>query len=232
MSEPRPLQGASLGFIAGYVDTLGFLGLAGLFTAHVTGNFVMIGRTLVDASEDLLMKLLVFPVFILAVMATRLLVLSWQAGGKPALRNAMLVQLVLLLGCMALGVAAGARTTFDSPVIVVAGMLGAAAMAVQNAYGKLLQGKEDATTVMTGNVTMMSIALVDAMRGDGEAQGRARRLAGPICGFGVGALSGAGAWHFLGFLGLLPVAVLLAALACWAGQETAAAAAGAPQKAG
>jgi uncharacterized membrane protein YoaK (UPF0700 family) len=226
------MQGTSLGFIAGFVDTLGFIGLAGLFTAHVTGNFVMIGRTLVEPSQDLLMKLLVFPVFILAVMATRLLVLGWQAGGKPALRNAMQLQLVLLLGCMGLGWAAGGEhQTFGSPVVVAAGMLGAAAMAVQNAYGKLLQGKEDATTVMTGNVTMMSIALVDSMRGDVDAMARARRLAGPICGFGIGALGGAAAWLMAGFLGLLPAAVVLAVLAWQAGRDATAAAA-APQKAG
>jgi uncharacterized membrane protein YoaK (UPF0700 family) len=29
-----------LSFNGGYVDTLGFLSLSGLFTAHVTGNFV------------------------------------------------------------------------------------------------------------------------------------------------------------------------------------------------
>jgi len=229
MAEPRAWQGASLGFIGGYVDTLGFIGLAGLFTAHVTGNFVMIGRTLVDPSQDLLMKLLVFPVFIITVMITRLLVLGWQAGNKPALRNAMLLQIVLLLGCMAFGMAAGARPTFDSPMIVAAGMLGAAGMAVQNAYGKLLQGKEDATTVMTGNVTMMSIALVDAMRGDADAKARARRLAGPICGFGIGALAGAAAWLVAGFLGLLPSVLLLAVLAWQAGRAPNAAPA--PQKA-
>jgi hypothetical protein len=39
-------QGVSLGFLAGDVDTLGFIALFGLFTAHVTGNFILIGAAL------------------------------------------------------------------------------------------------------------------------------------------------------------------------------------------
>jgi uncharacterized membrane protein YoaK (UPF0700 family) len=223
-------SGISLGFIGGYVDTLGFIGLAGLFTAHVTGNFVMIGRTVVEPTHDLLMKLLVFPVFIVAVMITRLLVLGWQSSGKPALRNAMLLQVALLIGCLACGIAAGVRPAFDDPLFVAAGMLGASAMAVQNAYGKLLQGKEDATTVMTGNVTMMSIALVDSMRGDTDAKARARRLVWPICGFGVGAICGALGWLAAGFVGLLLPCLVLSVLAWNAGRTAPAVAA--PQKAG
>ena len=41
-----------LSFIAGYVDTAVFIGLFGLFTAHVTGNFVLIGSELVHRSGE------------------------------------------------------------------------------------------------------------------------------------------------------------------------------------
>ncbi|HEU4843941.1 MAG TPA: DUF1275 family protein, partial [Burkholderiaceae bacterium] len=57
-------RGVGLGYLAGFVDTLGFIGLFGLFTAHVTGNFVLIGRALVQPAHDIVIKLLVFPVFI------------------------------------------------------------------------------------------------------------------------------------------------------------------------
>src|SRR5206468_13135064 len=58
-----------LSFIAGYVDTAVFVGLFGLFTAHVTGNFVLIGSELVHRRPDVWPKLLAFPVFVVAVAA-------------------------------------------------------------------------------------------------------------------------------------------------------------------
>jgi uncharacterized membrane protein YoaK (UPF0700 family) len=39
----RPVLVNLLSFNGGFVDTAGFLGLQGLFTAHVTGNFVTLG---------------------------------------------------------------------------------------------------------------------------------------------------------------------------------------------
>src|SRR6201994_3766930 len=62
---------------AGYVDTAGFLALQGLFTAHVTGNFVTLGASLVLGTSGAVAKLLALPVFCLVIVLTR--ILSFQA---------------------------------------------------------------------------------------------------------------------------------------------------------
>lgn len=205
------LRGVALGYLAGYVDTLGFIGLFGLFTAHVTGNFVLIGRGLVRPAPDIAIKLLVFPVFIGFVALTRMLVLRWQRDGGPALRRCLLLQLALLLAGAGLGWLASPVERPDAPLTLATGMACAAAMAVQNAYGKLLLGREAATTVMTGNVTQLVIELVDAVRGDIAARARAAGLLWPALAFAAGAVNGAWAFVLAGFGGLLaPCAILLA----------------------
>src|SRR2546429_8532817 len=78
-----------LSFTAGYVDTAVFVGLFGLFTAHVTGNFVLIGSELVHASGEAWPKLLAFPAFILAVAVavkgSQALERKHKARGPPLL---------------------------------------------------------------------------------------------------------------------------------------------------
>ncbi|MBJ7311240.1 YoaK family protein [Rugamonas sp. CCM 8940] len=205
-----PRVGAALGFLAGYVDTLCFIGLFGLFTAHVTGNFVLIGRALVQPSDEILLKLLVFPVFVLGVAATRVLVLRWRAGGQPALRFCLLLQLALLVCGMALGWLGAPLTRAGHVLSLSTGMLCAAAMAVQNAAGKLLMGRSAATTVMTGNVTQLVIELVDVLHGDATARVRCAALLWPVLAFAAGAMAGALAFMRFGFGGLLlPCAVLV-----------------------
>jgi hypothetical protein len=43
---------ATLSFVGGFVDVVGFIALFGLFTAHVTGNFIMLGLEMVHADPD------------------------------------------------------------------------------------------------------------------------------------------------------------------------------------
>ena len=89
-----------LTFNAGFVDTAGFLAVAGLFTAHVTGNFVTIGAALVAGSAGVVTKLLALPVFCFAVLAGRLLTLRWDQSGADVLRRLLWLHLLLLtVGC-------------------------------------------------------------------------------------------------------------------------------------
>jgi uncharacterized membrane protein YoaK (UPF0700 family) len=62
-----------LSFTAGYVDTVGFLALQGLFTAHVTGNFVTLVASLALGASGPVAKLLALPVFCAVVIAVRIL---------------------------------------------------------------------------------------------------------------------------------------------------------------
>ena len=57
-SVPFRLLPLVLSLNAGFVDTAGFLALQGLFTAHVTGNFVTLGASLVLGTSGALAKLL------------------------------------------------------------------------------------------------------------------------------------------------------------------------------
>jgi uncharacterized membrane protein YoaK (UPF0700 family) len=74
MTQP-PLSAARaalLSFNGGFVDTAGFLGLQGLFTTHVTGNFVTLGATLVFGTHGAIAKVLALPEFVAVVAVTQL----------------------------------------------------------------------------------------------------------------------------------------------------------------
>jgi uncharacterized membrane protein YoaK (UPF0700 family) len=70
---------------AGYVDTAGFLALSGLFTAHVTGNFVTLGASLALGTSGAVAKMLALPIFCAVVVATRLLSTGLSERHRPAL---------------------------------------------------------------------------------------------------------------------------------------------------
>ncbi len=82
----KPLVGALLSFNGGFVDTAGFLGLQGLFAAHVTGNFVTLAATLAFGAHGVAAKLLVLPEFILVVALARVVGATLAARDLPAFR--------------------------------------------------------------------------------------------------------------------------------------------------
>jgi uncharacterized membrane protein YoaK (UPF0700 family) len=194
--------GAFLAFTAGFVDTCGFIALFGLFTAHVTGNFVLIGAAVAGGQDGIFGKLLALPVFVLAVAATRLFVLSCERRSRSATTPLLLGQMFFLALFLLAGVAAAPVTAADAPMAILAGMLGVIAMAIQNAASRTAFAALAPTTVMTGNVTQIVIDLVDLTRartaGD-EARSRLRKMVPAVAAFAVGALAGAIGYVAAGF---------------------------------
>ena len=167
-SQRNRVQGSCLAFLAGYVDTLGFVALFGLFTAHVTGNFIFIGAALADSSHaQILLKFLAFPAFILGVVFARLLIVGFAKPNDPVMKYALMLQLVLLSGFMLFGWMASPIGSNVTTYALVAGLLGATAMGAHSATSRLLLAHLAPTSMMTGNVTQIVIDAVDVMRGAG-----------------------------------------------------------------
>src|ERR1700685_4820008 len=103
----KPTLPTVLSFNGGYVDTVGYLALQGLFTAHVTGNFVTLGAALVLGTSGVVAKLIALPLFCLVVALVRALGYGLAAHPLSQLRVLLGVKLTLLLAAAVLAVRPG-----------------------------------------------------------------------------------------------------------------------------
>src|SRR5215472_14766623 len=219
MTEPRgrfPVA-ALLSFNGGFVDTVGFLGLSGLFVAHVTGNFVTLGAALVLGSHGILNKILALPEFVAVIALARLLGGVARKRGWPALRIMLTIEFVLLAAFFALAAIFGPFADADRPMALLTGFAGVAAMVLQNALQRVHLASLPPTTLMTGSTTQATFDAVDLLAGLAPDQAptlRARlsRMAMSILLFAAGCAAGALLFWLFGFWSLaVPVAVGAAA---------------------
>jgi uncharacterized membrane protein YoaK (UPF0700 family) len=207
-----------LSVTAGCTDVIGFLGL-GLFTAHITGNLVVLAAHIVDDSKARVAEMLSVPVFIVMVGLTVLLASGLESRGHGSLRPLLLLQFLFLAGFLILCVAAGARIDPNAPNGILAGMLGVSAMAVQNALVQSAIRGAPSTAVMTSNVTRFATDVGRILLpGDpvklAEARNRAVQTLPVIVGFAAGCGLGAACVAALGLWALaLPVTLALLAFA-------------------
>jgi uncharacterized membrane protein YoaK (UPF0700 family) len=187
-----------LSVIAGCTDIIGFLGLNGLFTAQITGNWVLLAAHVVAGSQMELAKVLSVPTFMVIVGLTMLLADKLETMGLASLCPLLLLQFLLLAGFLLLCVAAGRHIDPNATIAILAGMLGVSAMAVQNALVQVSLKGAATTAVMTTNFTRLAMdACTMLFRGDQDKAAKARRraagtlpvIAGFVVGCGLGAAS-------------------------------------------
>ena len=175
----------------GYVDTAGFLALQGLFTAHVTGNFVTLGAAMVHGTSGTVTKLLALPVFCAVVFMTRLWSFKLSGAGLPVLRTMLVLQWVLLIAAATLALCFGPFSDGDSGAAMLTGMTLVAAMAIQNAAHRIHLASAPPTTLMTGTTTQVMIDLADMFRGlpqeaSDATRARLKKMTASVLVFAVG----------------------------------------------
>ena len=190
-----------LSFNGGYIDTLGFLSLSGLFTAHVTGNFVTLGATAALGLGGALSKLLALPVFCIVVFVSRLICLKLQGAGRSPIRPMLVAKLALLTAVAIYALYHGPFRGDENTVTLIVGLTLVSAMAIQNGLHRAHLPKAPPSTLMTGTTTQIMLDLADLLadpKADEVAAAKARikKMAAAVITFAIGCGVGAAGFIF------------------------------------
>lgn len=171
---------ALLSVIAGMVDMIGFLSLD-TFTAHVTGDIVVIGALIVRHNRVRPAQILAVPVFMLAVAATCLIAKMMGKQGTRLMRPLLMTQFLLITCAFIFSAIVKPSSNPDSLCATIAAMIAVTAMGCQFALLRLTMPVAPSTAVMTGNLTNAVLALVDiGSRTGPSALKDSRRITGPL----------------------------------------------------
>lgn len=195
-AEPGVLSIAALSVIAGATDVISFVLLGGFFSAHITGNLVVIAADMVAGTAPGLATWLAVPVFVVTTAVATYL--TRRVGSStPQMTRVLLGGQALLLTAAA--VLAFTNQGLHDPhagLTVLIGVCAVAAMATQNTYLHLVPGKTYASAVMTGNLVTVVIAATQLLTRTGNRGAARARWNGGwplLAGFVGGCLLGAGA---------------------------------------
>src|SRR3984957_19530503 len=208
-----------LSVIAGMVDLIGFFTLGHVFTAHITGNLVVVAAAAVRAGPFELAQALAIPVFMLALAVIWLIAQASHRRGPSLARLLLSVQFLLLAAVLIFSVVTKPSTREHAQMACIAVMFAVSAMACQYALLRLAIPGAISTAVMTGNLNNTVLSLMDLLSrrhpllpADGSRFRRSIQLLfGFLLGGGVGAaavsLMGDWAWSLPAALAAVAIAV-------------------------
>ncbi len=202
---------------AGFCDTVTFVAADNTFSAHVTGNFIVFAyQLIIGADAGAWIKLMTFPVFVLAVMTG-----GWLARNEARRYTLLMVEgTLLIVAALASYLLRETTAQLTDAVSYSVVMIVVFAMGLQNAFGRLF-AKETLgpTTIMTGNVTQAALDLGNVWLGQTTARETAgvslRKQVVVIGGFLAGCLLGAVTAGRLGLESVIIPGIVMLAASRW-----------------
>src|SRR5262249_28741521 len=148
---------ALLSATAGAVDVIGLQTL-GLFTAHITGNIVVVAAEVVSGGPARRLQMVAIPVYMVAVAATWLIASTRRRHGSAVLRPLLLVQCLLIGGVLLTSLFSREDLQLSGVAQASAALLAVSAMACQFATLRVALPGVPSTGVMTGNLTQLVLS--------------------------------------------------------------------------
>jgi len=214
------LLGALLAFNAGAINAGGFL-VVHMYTSHMTGFASLLADNLVLGNMKLVLGAIGALLAFTCGAAFTAIQVNWarQHSLRSEYALTLLVEAVLLLLFGLMGATLGRQTPFAVPMTV---LVLSFTMGLQNALVSKISSSQIRTTHMTGIVTDIGIELGklfywNRMENRPESQVRANfiklRLLSTLLGaFITGGVVGAAGFKYIGFIWVMPLALLLLAL--------------------
>ena len=115
------------------VDVIGFLNFDKLFTAHVTGNFVVAAAALVRGGPLNIAQIIIVPVFIVAVATIWRIAKGLERRGPALLRPLLLIHFLLLTFALIVSVFCAPAANPHGLIASATVMIAVSAMACQYA---------------------------------------------------------------------------------------------------
>ncbi len=219
-SYTNRVLGGLLAFNAGAINAGGFL-VVGMYTSHMTGFVSLLADNLVLGQVALVLGAIgALLAFTLGAAATAVMV-NWsrQHHLRSEYAFPLLLEAALMLVFGLLGATLNRQTPFAVPLTV---LVLAFTMGLQNALVSKMSSSQIRTTHMTGVITDLGIELGKLFYWNRtslpyESQVRANRIKLRVLGgllgmFVIGGVVGATGFKYVGFIWVVPLALLLLGL--------------------
>jgi uncharacterized membrane protein YoaK (UPF0700 family) len=182
-----------LSVIAGMVDVISFLTLK-IFAAHVTGNLVLIAAVIAEGRRPTLDQDFAVPVFIVATAAVWFLAKTSDRQDTGRARLLLILQFALLTCVLIISTIYHPSRNPGRAISVVDAAVALSAMACQFAFLRIVIPGAPTTAVMTGNLSMTVLALLDILAKESstaEARRQLQKTLPVLLGFFAGCMAGA-----------------------------------------
>lgn len=202
--------------ISGFSDVFGFIALDSLFTAHVTGNIVIVISSLIYDIQGVVPKIIAIPFFMLfaAIISA---IIEHHGHTRKMLYFWLSFEMILFFTLMLTGVILIPKLEKTSISYISLTLLPICAMAIHNTLLNTYMSKLPPCTVMTGNLTQFVVyftalclsKLPGKLTPLENSRNAVKRFGNVLLGFMLGGLLAAVGFVYLGFSSLIIVIILL-----------------------